>query len=127
MKWMIVIALTCVSHAQTLPEAPKPHINKVEFTMIGVQVAARVTDYLSTEKGLKVFHGHINDILPKPLIVNKPVFAAYELGCVAADYYSYRFALHHHVPRGLMLVGQVLFDGYMAHAVTNNYKVIGAR
>ncbi len=98
MRKLLVVALMFAavrSVAQTLPEAPKPHLDRTEWALLAADAGARGLDVYSTHWAESA--GNKEATLPGWIANHTPVMVLYSGGIVAAQYYVARklFAHHH--------------------------------
>jgi hypothetical protein len=80
-----IIAL--VAEAQ-LPDAPKPHRNRVEFALLAADAASRGLDVYSTRR--MIANGHKELFLPQAIAKRPAAMAAMEAGYLALQYWAAR-------------------------------------
>jgi hypothetical protein len=80
---------------QSLPDAPKPHLDRAEWSLLAVDAAARGLDVYSTHWAEQA--GNKERVLPGFIANHPPVMVLYSGGMVAAQYWIARklFAHHH--------------------------------
>lgn len=87
-------------------------------------LSLRVLDYTTTEKAMEYPQYFHEDILPGSLVHNKAGFAAFQASTVVANYYAYRFLVHHHL-RSIAIIGQYAYDSAIGFQVLENYQTLG--
>jgi len=112
--------------AITPVSAPRP-LRQHALTLYdsGLLTAAgvlRFLDYKTTEKCASDPANFHEEELPESLVRNKPAFAAFEAGTVAANYFAYRLVARRH--RTLARLGQYINIGSIGWAVGGNYTAI---
>jgi len=89
--------LLCVSSlaaaARSLPEAPKPRLNKTEWSLLAADAAARGLDVYSTHWAESA--GNKEGTLPGWIANHPPVMALYSGGSLAIQYYVARKLFAH--------------------------------
>ncbi len=106
--------------------AKAPGLHLLDWTMLGAATTLRVLDYTSTEKALTEPQYYHEAMLPQALVKNKPAFAAFEGGTVAANYEAYRFLVRHNM-RSLARVSQYVYVGAMTFQIAHNYQTLGQK
>ena len=104
----------------------KPGLKLTDWGLLGAAATLRVLDYTSTEKALTEPQYYHEAMLPQSLVKNKPAFAAFQAGTVAANFMAYRFLVRHN-RRPLARVAQFAYVGAMTFQVTHNYQVLGQK
>jgi hypothetical protein len=98
MRKLLVVALMFAavsSFAQTLPEAPKPRLDCVEWELLATDAAARGLDIYSTHWAESA--GNKEGTLPGWIANHPPVMALYSGGMVYAQYWiARRLFAHRH-------------------------------
>jgi hypothetical protein len=84
---LVLILVSTVASAQ-IPDAPKPHTDPVEWSLLSVDASTRALDVYSTHKMIE--NGYHEIILPRFIADHTPVMAAYSAGTVAMDYFVTR-------------------------------------
>jgi hypothetical protein len=87
MKALLIFLASTVAVAQ-IPDAPKPHADKVEWSLLAADASSRALDVYSTHQMLA--NGHHEIVLPKFIADHTPVMAAYSAGTVVMDYFVTR-------------------------------------
>jgi hypothetical protein len=93
---MIAEALIAATLA-TAPQAPKPALDRIDWSLLASDAAVRSLDTYSTRRMLK--QGDHELFLPGFVANHTPVLAGVEAGAVAADYLTARYLVRHHHPR----------------------------
>jgi len=96
MKKLIVFTLMTLAlriSAQSLPEAPKPHLDRTEWALLATDAAARGLDVYSTNWAQRA--GNKEGTLPGWIAKHPPVMALYSGGMVYAQYWVARKLLAH--------------------------------
>lgn len=83
MKTILIFLASTVAVAQ-IPDAPKPHADKVVWSLLAADASSRALDVYSTRQMLA--NGHHEIVLPKFIADHTPVMAAYSAGTVVMDY-----------------------------------------
>src|ERR1700677_2779536 len=83
MKALLIFLASTVAVAQ-IPDAPKPHADKVEWSLLAADASSRALDVYSTRQ--MIANGHHEIVLPKFIANHTPVIAAYSAGTVVMDY-----------------------------------------
>lgn len=99
---MIAEILLGVALTQPLPDAPKPHLDHADWSLLAADASVRALDVYSTHQAISA-GGH-EDILPSFVANHAPAMAAYSAGCVAGDYFAARYLVAHHHPKLAMFV-----------------------
>lgn len=98
MKTLTLCALiVCAASlsGQTLPDAPKPHLDRMEWSLLATDAAARSLDVYSTHRALQA--GNKERVLPGFIANHPPVMAFYSGGMVFTQYWIARkLSAHHH-------------------------------
>lgn len=90
---VVLFVLVSAMRAQTLPEAPKPHLDRIEWSLLAADAAARGLDVYSTHWAEST--GNKEGTLPGWIANHPPVMALYSGGVVAAQYYVARKLFKH--------------------------------
>jgi len=101
MKTLLIAALVLAwpLHAQQLPTAPRPHVDRAETALLAADAASRALDVYSTH--LDWLHQQACDcnhetMLPAAIAHHVPAMAAYSGATVALDWWvARRLAAHH--------------------------------
>jgi hypothetical protein len=95
---LIAIMLAAVPLAsQTLPEAPKPHFDRIDWALLASDAGARALDGYSTLKMLK--NNNHEKFLPAFVVHDPPALAAFEGGMLTLNYFAARNLARHHHPK----------------------------
>ncbi|MGA2886445.1 MAG: hypothetical protein ABSE51_00215 [Terracidiphilus sp.] len=89
--------------AQMLPEAPKPHTDRLDWTLLAADAGARTLDTYSTRWALRNPNNH-EMFLPGFVANHTPMLATFEGGTVTLDYLAARKLLRHHHKMARMLL-----------------------
>ena len=73
-----------VGEAQELPETPKPHSDRLEWSLLAADASSRALDCYSTQRMLD--RGWHEIILPKAVASHPALMAGYSAATVAADW-----------------------------------------
>lgn len=85
----VAVLFFCVPvAAQTLPDAPTPHLERAEWLLLANVAGARAFDTWSTRRSLD--YGNREKFLPGALVDHTAALSAFEAGFVAVDYYAAR-------------------------------------
>jgi hypothetical protein len=79
---------------QTLPDAPKPHLDRTEWALLATDAAVRGLDVYSTHRALST--GNKEGVLPRAIANHPPAMALYSGGIVLAQYWIARKLVAHH-------------------------------
>lgn len=90
----LLFLLTLPLAAEQLPEAPKPHFDRIDWTLLASDVGARALDTYSTRWSIEN-HNH-EMFLPGFIANHTATMAAYSGGMVALDYFAARSLIRHH-------------------------------
>jgi hypothetical protein len=82
------ILLALPMAAETLPDAPKPHLDRVEWAMLASDAGGRALDAYSTRWSL--CNGNREKFLPDFIVNHTGRLAVFEGGMVTADYFVAR-------------------------------------
>lgn len=97
MKGVFIPALILLSatlgSAQVLPEAPKPNLDRTEWTLLAADAAVRGLDVYSTHWALKA--GNKEGTLPDWIVEHPPVMALYSGSIMVAQYFVARHLFNH--------------------------------
>jgi hypothetical protein len=94
-KFQILLMVMCsTAAAQVLPDAPKPKIDKLEWTLLAADAGARGLDVYSTHVFLE--HGDHEVVLPAALVKHSAVFAVFSGGIVFGQYEAAKLLTRHH-------------------------------
>lgn len=80
---LLALGALTIARCQTLPEAPKPHLDKTEWALLAADAGSRALDCYSTHQMLT--RGYRELILPQAIADHAPVMALYSASAVAAD------------------------------------------
>ncbi len=116
MKTLVLLLLAAPLAAQTLPGAPRPHIDRAEWALLATDAATRTLDCYSTHRMLA--QGNHEDFLPAAIANHAPAMAAYSAGAVALNWYAARKMAHHH--RKLAHVLTIIDIGQVAPLAVHN-------
>jgi hypothetical protein len=112
-----------------LPAAPTPVAVKrpvfglKDWSLAGSLVAVRGLDWASTEECLRRPWEQCHEgELPTALVKNKVGFAGYEAGISALSILA-QYELTRHGHRKVAWLGQGIDVGFVAHTVTDNYRI----
>lgn len=105
MKSALLFAVMLVAEplvSQTLPEAPKPHLDRIDWTLLASDAGARALDGYSTLNMLK--KNNHEKFLPGFVVRHAPALAAFEGGMLTLNYFAARKLARHHHPKLAKLV-----------------------
>jgi hypothetical protein len=105
MKSALLFAMMLVAEplvSQTLPEAPKPHLDRIDWTLLASDAGARALDGYSTLNMLK--KNNHEKFLPGFVVRHAPALAAFEGGMLTLNYFAARNLARHHHPMLAKLV-----------------------
>lgn len=96
MKRILTVVLLAVGTlAQAQVDAPKPHLDKVEFGLIMAHAGVRALDVYSTHRALQ--NGYHEMVLPKFIANHDANLIIYSgLAVVADAYVAHRLEMHNH-------------------------------
>lgn len=97
MKTIILCSLALFAASlsgQSLPEAPKPHLDRLEWSLLAADAAARGLDIYSTHWAEQA--GNKERVLPGFIANHTPMMALYSGGMVYAQYWIARKLVAHH-------------------------------
>ena len=97
MKTLILCALILCAASlsgQALPDAPKPHLDRLEWSLLATDAAVRGLDVYSTHWAMQA--GNKERVLPGFIANHPPMMALYSAGMVAAQYWIARKLVAHH-------------------------------
>lgn len=77
-----------------MPDAPKPHLDRLEWSLLATDAAARGLDVYSTHYATS--RGAQETVLPGWIANHAPIMALYSGGEVAAQYWIARKLVAHH-------------------------------
>jgi hypothetical protein len=92
-----LLLVTLPAAAETLPEAPKPHLDRADWALLASDAGARALDTYSTRWSL--CRGNHEMFLPGFVANHTAALAAFEGGMVTVDYYAARNLTRRHHPR----------------------------
>jgi hypothetical protein len=92
---LILLALPLAS--QTLPEAPKPHLDRIDWVLLASDAGARALDGYSTTQMLR-YKNH-EKVLPAFVANHAPTLAAFEGGMLTLNYFAARSLIRHRHPK----------------------------
>lgn len=90
---LVLFVLAGAAQAQTLREAPKPRLDKIEWSLLAADAGARGLDVYSTHWAESA--GNKEATLPAWIANHPPVMALYSGGIVAAQYFVARKLFAH--------------------------------
>lgn len=95
MKTMILMVLSCVPIAAQIPDAPKPHIDRMEISLLAADAGVRALDVYSTRQMLD--NGGHEMFLPNAIASRPAAMAGLEAGDIlAVAWLSRRLERHGH-------------------------------
>ena len=103
MKWFLLMAMCSTAAAQVLPDAPKPQVDRLEWSLLAADGGVRVLDVYSTRRMLS--QGNHEVLLPREIADHTWALSLYSAGMVGLQYGVARFLVKHRHRR-------------LAHAVT---------
>jgi hypothetical protein len=122
MKVMILFLLTLPLGAQTLPDAPKPRTDRLEWSLLAADAGIRSFDVYSTHRMLQ--NGGHELLLPRAISNHVPAMAAYSAGAVALNWWVAR-RLERHGHRQLARIATMIDIGQDAPWAIHNLFVRG--
>jgi hypothetical protein len=101
---LAALLLLCSTFAmsQELPQAPKPHLDRIEMALLASDAAVRAVDVYSTHRMLQ--QGNRELFLPGFIANHTPVMALYSGAMVYADYKAASMLQAHHHTRMAKMV-----------------------
>jgi hypothetical protein len=122
-KVMLVLMLATSLYAQ-IPEAPKPSIDRVEWSLLAADASMRVLDVYSTHQMLD--NGNRELFLPSAIASHTPAMVTYSASMVALDWWVARKLSHRQRLVHLVTLIDTTQTGYWAiHNLTlTKHKII---
>ena len=94
--------------AQTVPDAPKPQLDRIDWMLLATDAGGRALDTYSTRRSL--CDGNREKFLPDLIVNHTGRLAAFEGGMVTLNYFAARSLIrrHHRKLARVMLVADAL-------------------
>ena len=114
MRSALLFAIILVAEplsSQTLPEAPKPHLDRIDWALLASDAGARALDGYSTLKMLG--NNNHEKFLPAFVVNHAPALAAFEGGMLTLNYFAARnLASHHHAKLAKLVIAADVIQVY---------------
>ena len=94
---LAILLLATPLAAQTLPEAPKPRLDRIDWVLLANDAGARALDGYSTHRML--CNGNHERFLPAFVVTHIPTLVTFEGGMVALNYFAARTLVHRRHPK----------------------------
>ena len=94
---LCIFALSISCMAQDLPNAPKPQLDKVEWSLLAADASVRTIDTITTRQMLE--RGNQENILPQFVVNHTPILIGVEAGMVGINYLLARELYKHNHQR----------------------------
>lgn len=109
-----MIAEALIALSLVLPQAPKPHFSRTDWSLVAADASVRALDVYSTH--LMLTRGYHEMILPKAIADSTPRMAAYSGLCVVGNALVAHWLVKHKRRRmaDMYLAGDVAQDGFWA-------------
>lgn len=113
MNRLIVVASLLLFELGAFGQQPERRIIPIDFSLYAGVIATRITDYISTESVLAA--GGRELLLPKFLVSNRPMFAAFSIGSGMGEIYASRLLRKAHPKMArYILIGDIVSAGVVA-------------